>query len=73
MAKPVTKRFSNVRYWRYVFTPIIFLCLFLGISYLYMGTSSNLPKKPNYPTAPSANTGALSSVMGGIKKVLNSR
>lgn len=35
MAKPVTKRFSTVRYWRYVFTPILFLLLFIGISLLY--------------------------------------
>ena len=35
MAKPTTKRFSNVRYWRYVFTPLIFLLLAIGLYILF--------------------------------------
>lgn len=37
MAQTVGKRFSNVRYWRYVFTPILFLLLVFGIFMLYTG------------------------------------
>lgn len=35
MAKPVTKRFSNVRYWRYVFTPLLLLVVVFGTVLLY--------------------------------------
>jgi hypothetical protein len=37
MAKTVGKRFSNVRYWRYVFTPILFILMIFGIFMLYTG------------------------------------
>ena len=35
MAPPVTKRFSNVRYWRYIFTPLVFLILAIGLFLLF--------------------------------------
>lgn len=35
MEKRVTKQFSPVRYWRYVFTPILLLALGFGIFMLY--------------------------------------
>jgi hypothetical protein len=44
MAKTASKRFSNVRYWRYVFTPLLFILLIFGIYILYTGdkaTSAN--------------------------------
>lgn len=31
MAKTTTKRFSNVRYWRYIFTPLIFLIVAISL------------------------------------------
>lgn len=52
MAKTVGKRFSNVRYWRYVFTPILFLGLVFGIFLLYTGDK-----------ATGANFSSLRSVM----------
>jgi hypothetical protein len=37
MAQTVSKRFSNVRYWRYVFSPLVFILLIFGIFILYTG------------------------------------
>lgn len=37
MSQKVGKRFSNVRFWRYVFTPMLFLILFFGLLMLYSG------------------------------------
>jgi hypothetical protein len=37
MAQTVSKRFSNVRYWRYVFTPLLFILFIFGIFILYTG------------------------------------
>lgn len=35
MSGTVSKRYSNVRYWRYVFTPLVFLILGLGLLMLF--------------------------------------
>ena len=47
MAKTVGKRFSNVRYWRYVFTPMLFILMIFGIFMLYTGDKAY---SANFPT-----------------------
>lgn len=37
MSQKVGKRYSNVRFWRYVFTPMLFVILFFGLFMLYSG------------------------------------
>lgn len=39
MAKTVGKRFSNVRYWRYIFTPLIFLIIALILVIVFTSDS----------------------------------
>jgi hypothetical protein len=39
MAKTVEKGFSNVRYWRYIFTPLIFLSLALVLMIVFTSDS----------------------------------
>ncbi len=51
MAESVGKRFSNVRYWRYVFTPILFMMMIFGLFILYNSgsgtTTANFPAMTN--------------------------
>jgi hypothetical protein len=60
MPPKATKRFSNVRYWRYVFTPILLLVLAFGIFMLYTTDISPAVLKPKSPELPSS--GFLSSL-----------
>ena len=41
MAKTVGKRFSNVRFWRYVFTPVLFAIMIFGLLMLYTGDKAS--------------------------------
>ena len=71
MAEQVGKRFSNVRYWRYVFTPILFITLAFGIFMLYSGDSAS---KSSFPTLTTilrrnTNTASLSSILGEMQKL----
>jgi hypothetical protein len=50
MAPTPTKRFSSVRYWRYVFTPILLLSFIVGLGLLYTTDVSPLPVKPSVPS-----------------------
>ncbi len=41
MAQKVGNRYSNVRYWRYVFTPMLLLTLLFGLFMLYSGDKAS--------------------------------
>jgi hypothetical protein len=45
MEKRVTKQFSAIRYWRYIFTPILLVSLAFGIFMIYAGNTPKLPFK----------------------------
>lgn len=40
MTERVGKRFSNVRYWRYVFTPMILIVMLFGLFIMYTADAS---------------------------------
>jgi hypothetical protein len=40
MTERVGKRFSNVRYWRYVFTPMILIVMIFGLFIMYTADAS---------------------------------
>lgn len=60
MSQRVSKRFSNVRYWRYVFTPLLFLIGIFGIFMLYA------PEKTTQATFP-----ALTTLLRNTQKMNN--
>jgi hypothetical protein len=68
MAKPVSKRFSNVRYWRYVFTPLLFLVFVIGVILLY---TSDVAKGTRLegPESLVKRTGTLASLLGELDKL----
>lgn len=71
MAETVGKRYSNVRYWRYVFTPIVFLTMIFGIFMLYNGSPATTTA--NFSTLTgivrrNTNVGSLNSVLSQIEK-----
>jgi len=41
MAPPVSKRYSNIRYWRYIFTPVVLLIALFGLFILFSDSPSN--------------------------------
>jgi hypothetical protein len=60
MEKRVTKQFSGVRYWRYVFTPILLMALAFGIFMIY---ADNGPKLP-FKEVPSFSFGSVLNSLG---------
>ena len=40
MAGTVGKRYSNVRYWRYVFTPLLFLIIAIALTIIFTSDAS---------------------------------
>lgn len=47
MEKRVTKQFSAVRFWRYVFTPILLIALGFGIFMLYTNDATSATPSPS--------------------------
>lgn len=41
MAPPINKRYSNIRYWRYVFTPLVLLTALFGLFVLFSDSADN--------------------------------
>lgn len=71
MAQTVGKRYSNVRYWRYIFTPTIFLLMAFGLFMLYNSGSSTTTA--SFPTLTSilrknVNASSMSAVTSQIQK-----
>ena len=67
MAAKATKRFSNVRYWRYVFTPILLLALIFGVYTLYTTDISPSVVKPKASEV--ASPGFLMSQLNSLRKL----
>ena len=70
MADTTGKRFSNIRYWRYVFTPILFVILLFGLFLLYAGGPASTANFSNLTGVLRRNTNApsLDSVLAQIEK-----
>ncbi len=71
MSERVGKRFSNIRYWRYVFTPLIFLSIIFGLFMLY--NSESKTTTTNFPAMTgilrrNTNSASLNSVLSQIQK-----
>jgi len=68
MAKPVTKRFSNVRYWRYVFTPLLFIVFVIGVVLLYRSDVAKGTRQEG-PEGLVKRTGTLASLLSELDKL----
>jgi hypothetical protein len=68
MADQKKKRFSNVRYWRYVFTPILFIILFAGIFMLYTGDKASFSGLTS-AVRKNMNSSSLSSTLSELQKL----
>jgi hypothetical protein len=76
MAAPTEKKISNVRYWRYVFTPLLLITIAFGLFMLFASSDtqvadySSLMKKTNAflseSTASSKNT---ETILQGLTKL----
>jgi hypothetical protein len=65
MEKRVTKQFSAVRYWRYVFTTLLLVSLAFGIFMIYSDTTPKLPFKE----VPSFSLGSVVNSLGKARTV----
>lgn len=68
MEKRVTKKFSSVRYWRYVFTPLLFVALAFGLFMLY-ASDVKLPSKPIFSETNAKSSMSFSSVLNSLSKL----
>lgn len=68
MAEQKRKRFSNVRYWRYVFTPLLFIILFFGIFMLYTGEKASFSGLTN-AVKRNINSSSLTSTLTELQKL----
>jgi hypothetical protein len=68
MAEQKRKRFSNVRYWRYVFTPLLFIILFFGIFMLYTGDKASFSGLTS-AVRKNINSSSMTSTLTELKKL----